>query len=113
MLKLGVIFAVILLAAILAQEVVKRVLGSSGHPFGNRYVVRYYYDGDVYTVYRDSNYWMTFRIRGWIQQSLFLEGIYCLAVVGIEAGIRFSERRNERRNGFEVIVSQRKPGDIT
>lgn len=111
MLWLGVVFAVSMLLGAILQVVLQSVFGNWAHQIGDRYVVRYYFDGGVLQIYRDSDYWIEFSPPEWISTSLLFTGIYCLTAAFIEAVICFFERRNQSRIGFDIVNPHPKPND--
>ena len=95
-------FAVLIVAGALVST-----LGNSGHPFGDRYVVRYISDHGTLEIFRDSDYWISIGLDGdWLLEWIGWYGVLCLAVAMIEGTVRFAERRNNRRPGFEVITTR-------
>jgi len=79
------------------------VLGNSGHQLGSHYVLRYVDEYHTLKIYRDSYPWGEFGFPD-LAPLLGQYGLVCLAVAGVEGFIRFLERRNRSREGFEVVV---------
>lgn len=94
---------------ILIAGVVLAWLGKAGHPVGTRYVVRYVAEQRILKIYRDKNYWVIVDL-GVSNQTLVWGfrgyGTFCLIVATFEGVARFTDRRDRRRAGFEVIAGE-------
>ncbi len=68
------------------------------------------HDYHVIKIYRNGFEWVAFGYSNDdIAPLLALYGLICLLIALVEGIIRFAERRNRVRAGFEVIVSKSEP----
>jgi len=82
-------------------------LGNSGHQIGSHYVARYIDEYHTLDIYRKSYPWFSVGLSDFAPL-LMQYGLICIAVASVESFIRFLERRNQSRKGFEVLMPDSK-----
>jgi hypothetical protein len=103
-LKLTVALAAIPLGfLVIFLPTVGMALGSCGHQIGSHYVIRYIDEYHTLDVYRNSYPWFSLGLPDFAPL-LMQYGLICVAVASVETFIRFLERRNRSRKGFEILM---------